>query len=313
MPDRFSPPPMAHAAETGAGSGPEAVSPLMIIPAGAVRQFIADHDPLIIAVDGLPPKPDVGGYLQGAILQKEVAWAIDSRTDGELRDLSAWSTLLGRIGVDGRRPVLLYDNGDLKFASRLRFLINYYGTDRAFLIDGGWRALQPLVAKGELKAQAAPSPFTPVQNHLRIINSPIRLAFAEDVRQSLKAGDAQIIDVRMCIEYIGTCVFSGIHRPGHIPGAINLPVNHLQTPQDLLLSPAELRAVFADYGIRNDRPLIFYCQDGARSSLAALAAVRAGYRAVNLYYQSFLGWQNEPQNEVITGGRVCPPGEICPH
>ena len=44
--------------------------------------------------------------------------------------------------------------------------------------------------------------------------------------------------------------------------------------------------------------LIFYCQDGARSSLGALAAVQAAYPYVRLYYLSYLDWQSDPNDPV---------------
>jgi rhodanese-related sulfurtransferase len=75
--------------------------------------------------------------------------------------------------------------------------------------------------------------------------------------------DALVIDVRDPGEY----------GAGHILGARNLPLARID-PQ------AEMRA---DLGKRKDRPLIVYCDSGARASRAAAALRQQGYtQVVNL-------------------------------
>jgi rhodanese-related sulfurtransferase len=77
--------------------------------------------------------------------------------------------------------------------------------------------------------------------------------------QLINREDALVIDVRDPGEY----------GAGHILGARNLPVARIDGKADL--------------GKRKDRPLILYCDSGARASKAAAALRQQGYtRVVNL-------------------------------
>ena len=77
--------------------------------------------------------------------------------------------------------------------------------------------------------------------------------------QLINREDALVIDVRDPGEY----------GAGHILGARNLPVSRIDEKTDL--------------GKRKDRPLIVYCDSGARSSKAAAALRQQGYtQVVNL-------------------------------
>jgi len=77
-----------------------------------------------------------------------------------------------------------------------------------------------------------------------------------EARRRVEAG-ARLVDVRT----------SGEFAAGHIPGAINLPV------QDLERRMGELTG--------KDRPIVLYCRSGARSSSAARMLRAAGYTDVH--------------------------------
>lgn len=70
-------------------------------------------------------------------------------------------------------------------------------------------------------------------------------------------GGAELIDVRRPIEFEG----------GHLPGARNVEMNDLTVHSD---------------EIPRDRPVLFYCRSGNRSSMAADAFREAGWDAHNL-------------------------------
>ena len=77
--------------------------------------------------------------------------------------------------------------------------------------------------------------------------------------QLINRQDALVLDVRDAAAYAG----------GHILGARNLPVARIDEKADL--------------GKRKDRPLIVYCDSGARASKAAAALRQQGYtQVVNL-------------------------------
>jgi len=77
-----------------------------------------------------------------------------------------------------------------------------------------------------------------------------------EARRLVEAG-ARLVDVRTPQEFAN----------GHIPGAVNMPV------QDLERRMGELTG--------KDRPIVLYCRSGARSSNAARMLKSAGYTEVH--------------------------------
>ena len=82
-----------------------------------------------------------------------------------------------------------------------------------------------------------------------------RPSMKEGLAQMQNEKNAVLLDVRTPEEY----------RAGHLPGAVNLPLDRLNT----IDIPAE-------------RPIFAYCHSGARSARACSWLERAGYRTVNL-------------------------------
>ena len=274
-----------------AASAASAQVPL-ILDAKDAPAYIARVHPIVVSVQTqIDPKPS--GFLAGAISINQDDWTLDSRSQAQLDDLAQWNALFGIEGIDGKTPVLVYDNGDLKFASRVRYLFGHYGVE-ATLVNGGWPGLK---MQG-LPLQFGPSPSVYVKANTHIVDPPIPIASRNTVRAHLHGPSYTLIDVRSPQEYDGTDVLPGIKRPGHIPGAVNLPLNLLFASPTTLKDPASLKATFAAHKIDPRTTLIFYCQDGARSSLGALAAVQAAYPYVRLYYLSYLDWQSDPNDPV---------------
>jgi phage shock protein E len=79
---------------------------------------------------------------------------------------------------------------------------------------------------------------------------------SSDARRLVQAG-ARLVDVRTPEEFAS----------GHIPGAVNIPV------QDLGRRMTELDG--------KERPIVLYCRSGARSSAAARVLESAGYAQVH--------------------------------
>ena len=103
-----------------------------------------------------------------------------------------------------------------------------------------------------------------------------------EAREMLDRG-AQLVDVRVDHEW----------RTGHLPGAVHIPL-------------AELSARVAE--IDKDRPVIFYCRGGNRSSMATTALAEAGYDAAKLT-EGAVGWEEEGLPFEPEGGYVAESGE----
>jgi thiosulfate/3-mercaptopyruvate sulfurtransferase len=198
--------------------------------------------------------------------------------------------------------VMVYDDGELIFASRIRFLLYHYGVHRTLLVNGGWPALRTLVATGKLSQQ--PSSSTPGNSTfaVKVTNRPIPMASRNEVAANLHHHGVLLVDVRTPAEYDGAHLLPPVTRGGHIPGAINLPTADLFVPAEpnvLMDRTAPTCGLPRHWLLPSDR-IIIYCHDGARSSLVATALKQSGYPSVGLYYLSYTDWQLDPDLPVST-------------
>ena len=238
------------------------------------------------------------GYVDRAVLVDEDAWANFSFSADNLVNYLAWSVMIGQLGIDRNTRVLVYDDGELKFASRIRFLLAHFGVTDANLINGGFAAMQPLIASGALKLRSHPSVPIPRTFTAHKVQNPIPIVFRHDVAAAAlsKPPTAKLVDVRTPGEFDGTILIPPDTRGGHIPVAQNLPIAEFLKRDDPseLMSPMELRRFFASANLFPGQHIIVYCQDGAKSSLAALALLNAGFQNFELYYLSYRNWQEDP-------------------
>jgi thiosulfate/3-mercaptopyruvate sulfurtransferase len=104
----------------------------------------------------------------------------------------------------------------------------------------------------------------------------------EELRGLLAERAVVLLDVREPVEYEG---LAGAHcdpRQGHIPGAVNLPLERILQCR----SADEVRQVV---GLSPGADLVAYCHSGSRSRFAAQVLEGAGYRARN-YVGSWHEW-----------------------
>jgi thiosulfate/3-mercaptopyruvate sulfurtransferase len=107
----------------------------------------------------------------------------------------------------------------------------------------------------------------------------------EEVRSRLDDEGLTLLDVRTSLEFEGA---AGAHcdpRQGHIPGAVNLPLERILQCR----SADEVRAVV---GLETGAEIVAYCHVGSRSGYAVQVLEGAGYRARN-YVGSWHEWSRE--------------------
>jgi len=104
----------------------------------------------------------------------------------------------------------------------------------------------------------------------------------EELRRRLGADDFVLLDVRTSPEFEGD---AGAHcdpRQGHIPGAVNLPL-------DRLLECRSANEVRELVGLAEGAEVIAYCHSGNRSDFSVQVLRGAGYNARN-YVGSWHEW-----------------------
>jgi|SRR5215218_1736712 len=100
----------------------------------------------------------------------------------------------------------------------------------------------------------------------------------EEAKRLIDSGDADLVDVREPRE----------HEAGRIEG-------------DKLVPIAELTAAAQD--MDTDRPILFYCRSGVRSSMATQAFRASGYKAFNLA-GGIVAWVGQGLPIVPEGGTI---------
>ena len=247
------------------------------------------------------------GFVNNAIPVDVDALTDFGQTPDAFSNFAGWAERFGALGVTRHSTVIVYDDGEFKFASRVRFLLDHFGLRRAFLLDGGFNSLQQLIADGKL-SQTLPGVITPAAFEVQVRDRPIHLVDRQTVASVVGDPSVTLLDVRTPAEFAGCFLLPGIKRGGHIPGAQNVPLKEILTLQaddpdfSFLNRPTQLRATFVAARIRPHDRIIVYCHDGAMSSLAALALVQAGYKDVSLYYLSYLDWQDDLSDPVESIG-----------
>ncbi len=131
---------------------------------------------------------------------------------------------------------------------------------------------------------------------------PEMLATTEEVYHAvqdiIKKGDKSkyvIVDARSMIEIIGERKMDNVARGGHIPGSKFIEWKQITDfkRKKSFKTPAELKKVFAHYGITPDKTVYAYCQVGAgRGSEIITALELLGYKNVKVYSGAWDTWGN---------------------
>ena len=107
----------------------------------------------------------------------------------------------------------------------------------------------------------------------------------EELRRRLESPDVALIDVRTRSEFDGSAATHCDPRQGHIPGAVNLPLERILECR----SAADVRELV---GLPEGTEIVAYCHVGTRSGFAVQVLSGAGYRARN-YMGSWHEWSRE--------------------
>jgi thiosulfate/3-mercaptopyruvate sulfurtransferase len=132
------------------------------------------------------------------------------------------------------------------------------------------------------KPRYAPAFFTPnVQHTLR--------ATAREVLAAIKQPDTKIIDARERAQYTGELA-RGHGRPGHIPGALNIPREALIASDGTFRSNAELQQIFDKAQVQPDERVIAYCNGGVAATSLLFGLALVGYSNLTNYDGSWNEW-----------------------
>lgn len=194
---------------------------------------------------------------------------------------------LARLGISNDTLVVGYDDEGGHYASRLWWLLTYYGHDAVKVLNGGivkWRAEgRPLTTGPVAPAAGRFEPGKP--------RAEMRIR-ADELRSELGNPSTKLLDVRRVSEYTGEEVRAA--RGGRIPGAASLFWQENLNPDWTFRGADAIRARHEAVGATKDKELVTYCQGGVRAAHAALCLRLIGYDNVRMYDGSWAEWANRP-------------------
>ena len=173
------------------------------------------------------------------------------------------------------------------------------GCQGAAVLDGGWRRSS---AEGRAASTDAvtyePTTFTPAAD-------PARFADLDEVRafiDSRGAGGSCLINALGREQHAGADGGGAYGRPGHIPGATNVPAMELTDSDSGLYRPAEeLASLFEQAGAGRAQRVVTYCGGGIAASNDAFVLSLLGYEDVAVYDASMSGYAADPSLPLEVG------------
>jgi thiosulfate/3-mercaptopyruvate sulfurtransferase len=204
------------------------------------------------------------GHIPGAI---KLDWKTDLQDPikRDFVDAQQFSKLLSERGIANDDTVVLYGGNNNWFAAYAYWYFKLYGHDKIKLLDGGRK-------KWELdgRGMSADSVSRPATSYAAAAPDTSIRAFRDEVIAAI--GTKNLVDVRSPDEFSGK-ILAPAHlpqeqsqRPGHIPGAINVPWSRAANEDGTFKSDEELTAIYAAAGLDDSRETIAYCRIGERSS-----------------------------------------------
>ncbi len=199
-----------------------------------------------------------------------------------LPNIEEFADKLSSMGVNfGQTFVIAYDDSRLAFASRLWWLLRYFGHDKVAVLDGGfsgWLASDYPVT--DMLPALRNGKFTPqLQTHM--------IVDRETVKNSQDSSQTALIDSRENDRY------QGIKEPidkiaGHIKGAINYPWKEVTDANGYILPQQQQNKRWSQ--LENNQEIIVYCVSGVTACVNLLSLELAGIHKGKLYPGSWSDW-----------------------
>ncbi len=284
------------------GKRPAEAQPPMdtLVSAAWLEQHLGDPDlvvldcTVLIEPDGSGGLRSVNGrasYESGHIPTAGFADLLGDLSDGgspfdfAMPSPEQFAAAMEQLGVGDNSRVVLYDANGSVWAARVWWMLRWIGFDRAALLDGG---LNAWTAEGRALSS---EPADQAAGQLSVRLRPELIADRDEVLASIDDDSITLIDALPPAHYRGETTM--YERPGHIPGAVNLPVFSALDETGHYRPLDELAKIFE--GDREGRA-ITYCGGGIAASSNAFVMTRLGFTDVAVYAASLQEWTADPDN-----------------
>ncbi len=208
--------------------------------------------------------------------------------------------LLKQLGIEEGSTVVLYDEWGSIFATRLWWVLKYYGFNNAYVLDGGW---QNWVEMG-YPISYRTNEYNPSEHEFGAQADVDRIVSREQLTEAMEDPRWQIIDARSHGEYTGADQHGNM-RAGHIPGALHVEWNTLlENSTDTegvrrFRPPEEIKAIFDNAGVNPEKRTVAHCQSAVRATMIAFVFEMLGYPPVGIYDGSMAEWANRDDTALV--------------
>jgi thiosulfate/3-mercaptopyruvate sulfurtransferase len=268
--------------------------------------WLKDHlnDASLMILDVQPDPHDyLKEHIPGSRYMSERLWRVpDKGVPGQYIPRAAAQIIVRRVGLVPDTPVVVYTGvgpvkgwGDGLEQTMMAYSLARFGHNNVYVLDGGiekWKAEgRPLTQK---YPKVKPSKFSAV----------VREEYFVQYREfkTIKDGDGVfLLDARPSAAYQGQGPWI---KPGHIPGAVNLPWSGLMDPGNtrLLKPDHEIQAMLDQIGLTREKTVICSCGTGREATNEfVLLKFYLGFPNVRIYEGSFTEWVSHPRNPTVTG------------
>lgn len=204
-----------------------------------------------------------------------------AHVSGALKSDAALARLFGRKGIDSNTKVVIYDDEGGFRASRLFWVLEYFGHRKASLLNGG---IQAWVGEGRPietdKGSALVEKDRKDRRQFAVNLTPRRYASADYILERRDDRETLVIDVRP----------ESAFSKGHIPWAINLPWKGNLSEDGLIKSADALLARYERAGVTPDHNIVIHCQTGEASAHSYFVLRLLGHPRVRTYHRSWAEW-----------------------
>lgn len=209
-----------------------------------------------------------------------------------LPTIKQFSETITNLGISKNSHVVIYDdkNGS-NSAARFWWMLKSAGHEKVQVLNGGIQAAEKIGFPTTSKIENV----VEVENYNLTVWKLPQVTIDEVEKSALNKNNI-VIDVRSNDRY------NGVTEPidlitGHIPGAINIPLNSNLDRNGFFLSQERLKIKYQSV-LGNIKPIntIIHCGSGVTACHTILAMVYAGFEFPKLYVGSWSEWSrnNKP-------------------
>lgn len=227
-------------------------------------------------------------HAQFVDLDKELSVLDDPKQGGRhpLPSPAFFSETLARLGVTDHSHLVVYDRANgINAAARFWWMAKAAGITSVQVLEGGFAA----AVQAGIPRNTGEEPSAERQDY-HVASWQLPTVNMEQVKEL--TGDVQslIIDVREESRYQGHAEPIDLIA-GHIPSAVNVPLQHNLTVDGKFKTPEELRNLYAPIlnGV-DPKKIVFHCGSGVSACHSLLALDYAGFELPSLYVGSWSEW-----------------------